>query len=194
MQKYIVNLVFVLLASMVFSQDSTLIFMGKIVEESKPIYNVTIKNVSKITGTVTDFSGDFKILAQAGDKFIFSCIGYKSVHYTIPDTLENTSYRVLINMIPDTVYLKEAIVMPWPINTTMLKEAMLDRKREKEVIAPYAGFRRIEGEPEEPEPTIMNPLSFIYNKLSKKARQERKMQKYREILQENSYYDGYDEE
>ncbi|MCB9227346.1 MAG: carboxypeptidase-like regulatory domain-containing protein [Chitinophagales bacterium] len=191
MQKIIVSLILILSISFGFTQDSTVLFMGKIVQGSKPIYNVTVNNLSKMTGTITDFSGDFKINAQPGDKFIFSSIGYKSVHYTLPDTLSTLSYRVLINMVEDTVYLKEAVVVPWPINRTMLKEAMLDRKAEKEVIAPYAGFRRIEGEPEEPAPTIMNPLSFIYNKLNKKARQERKMQKYREILKEDSYYDGY---
>lgn len=194
MQKYLVSLVFVAVAFFGFSQDSTIIFMGKIVKESKPIYNVTVNNISKMTGTITDFSGDFKIPAKPGDKFIFSSIGFKSIHYTVPDTLKSMSYRVLINMVEDTVYLKEAVVMPWPINTTMLKEAMLNHRTEKEIIAPYAGFRRIEGEPEEPEPTIMNPLSFIYNKLSKKARQERKMEKYREILKEDSYYDGYEED
>ena len=92
-------------------------------------------------------------------------------------------------MVADTFLLREALVVPWPQNRTMLKEAMLNQRKEKETISPYAGFREIEGDPVEPEPKLFsNPLSFLYSKLNKKARQEKKMEKYRQILKEKEIY------
>lgn len=171
------------------AQNTLINFNGKVVTGSKPLYNVTILDSRSYTGSVSDVYGNFSLTALPGDTIRFSSIGYKTVVYTIPDTITSESFRVLVNMVGDTFLLKEAIVVPWPQNTTMLKKAMLNYKKEKETISPYAGFREIEGDPVEPEPKLFaNPISFIFSKLSKRARQEKKMEKYREILKEKEIY------
>jgi len=163
---------------------------GKIVTgSSTPVYNVSVVDLETIKGTVSDVYGTFQLKVNAGDTIKFSSIGYKTVNYQVPDTVSSSSFRILVNMVADTVLLLEALVVPWPQNRTMLKEAMLNQRKEKETISPFAGFREIEGNPVEPEPKLFsNPLSFLYSKLNKKARQEKKMEKYRQILQEKEVY------
>jgi hypothetical protein len=156
---------------------------------STPVYNVSVVDLNTFKGTVSDVYGSFQLKVNAGDTIRFTSIGYKTIKYQIPDTISTASFRILVSMVEDTVLLREAIVVPWPQNRTMLKEAMLNQRKEKETISPYAGFREIEGDPEEPEPKLFaNPISFIYSKLNKKARQQKKMERYRQILQEKEFY------
>ena len=188
--KYFTILTFSILS--IFSlkaQQNSFVFSGKVLNGSKPLYNVTVVNTDVITGTVTDNYGDFAITVKPNDLITFSSIGYKEVQFRIPDSIQ-ADYRVLVSMVEDTILLKEDIVVPWPINRTMLKEAMLRDRKEKETVAAYAGFREIDGDPVEPEPKVFaNPISFIYSKLNKKARQQKKIEKYRQLLQESDYYE-----
>jgi hypothetical protein len=188
MLKY--RLLFLLLAmsALSFAQQGSIYFHGKVVKGSTPLYNATIYNVNRVFGTVTDAYGDFAIMVQKNDTIKISSIGYKTVEFIIPDTIDSDRYRVLVNMVEDTVLLKEAVVVPWPINRTALKKAMLDNKKEKDQIGGYAGFRTNEGPVVEPAPKLMNPVSFLYDKLSKQSRQKRKMEKYRQIIEEGERY------
>lgn len=189
MNKLFFVLLFMLIVSIGFGQESSIDLSGKVVNGSTPVYNVSVADMSTYKGTVTDVYGSFNLKVNQGDTIKFSSIGYKTVTYTIPDTLSGENFRILVNMVPDTFLLKEAMVVPWPLNRTMLKKAMLNQKAEKQKISPYAGFREIEGDPVEPEPKpFANPISFIFSKLNKKARQAKKMEKYKEILQEDEIY------
>ncbi len=185
--KYLFNfcILSLLCCSFVHGQDSTKVKLyGKVVSGSSPLYNVTIANTSKNTGTVSGVTGDFAVLVEKGDVIRFSSIGYKAVSYKVPDTLAQNSFRILVNLVADTIYLKEAVIVPWPVNTTMLKEAMLEKRPEENRISSYAGFVEIEGDPAPPAPKFYNPISFLISKVGKKARQQRKMEKYRKALQE----------
>ena len=184
---------FILLISVLHwlpAQTQELELTGKVVQGSTPIYNVTVANKSTYSGTITDVYGSFNLLAHPGDTISFSCIGFKQVSYRVPDSISSDSYRILVNMVADTILLKEAMVVPWPQNTTMLKQAMLAKRSEKEKISPYAGFIELEGDPVEPDPKpFANPISFLFDKFSKKNRQAKKMEKYRQILQEDEVYE-----
>lgn len=178
------NIFILLLWSLSFGQED-IRFYGKVISKSGFVYNANVINQGKYKGTVTDFNGDFSLYVQANDTINFSSIGYKGFSYIIPDTLNSKDYRVILNMIEDTVMIGETIITPWPINRTQLKKAFLaEEKKEKETITTYAGFREIEGDPTEPNPTILNPISFIANLFSKKRIQQKKIEKYRRIINE----------
>jgi len=163
-----------------------LVFNGKTVSTSGFVYKVNIINKSSNFGTVSDFDGSFSLKVAKNDTIEFSCIGYKSFSYIIPDSIGGNDYRVLIYMVEDTVYLKEAIIRPWPKNRNVLKEAFLnERNTEKEIVASYAGFREIEGPQKEPKPTIRNSISLIARIFSKKRIQQKKMDKIRRKLADN---------
>lgn len=187
MKKIVSILTFVIAASYLIAQNE-IYFSGKIVKGAMPIYNATIFNLNNSKGTVSDFEGNFSFFVSINDTIKITSVGYKNVEFIIPDTVEGKKFRVLINMVEDTVLLQEAVVMPWPSSRSMLKRAMLDVDREKEQIAGYAGFRTNERPAREPAPTLANPISLLFNKFSKKERQRKKIEKYRRIIDEGPSY------
>lgn len=100
-------------------QDTVLVqFSGLILDGSDenlypiPFANILISSDSR--GTYSEWNGFFSIVAQKGDKVTFSAVGYKSIDYTIPDTLVDNRYSIVQLMTPDTINLPETIVFPWP--------------------------------------------------------------------------------
>ena len=77
-----------------------------------PFANVFIRESSR--GTYSDFNGFFSIVAKKGQKVEFSAVGYKTVEFVIPDTLEGTRYSMVQLMTKDTLNLPEAVIFPWP--------------------------------------------------------------------------------
>ena len=100
-------------------QDNNLIqFSGMVLDGSNeqlmpiPYTNIYIKDSGR--GTYSDYSGFFSIVAEKGEVVEFSAIGYQTVQFTIPDTLEDQRYSIVQLMTQDTINLPEAIVFPWP--------------------------------------------------------------------------------
>ncbi|HFC00389.1 MAG TPA: carboxypeptidase-like regulatory domain-containing protein [Phaeodactylibacter sp.] len=121
--KYIVFVLFTfLLVNKVAAQeerDSNLVqFSGMILDGSNeqlipvPYTNIFIKEKGR--GTYSDFSGFFSIVVEKGDKVEFSAVGYQTIEYTIPDSLNEKRYSIVQLMTQDTINLPEAIVFPWP--------------------------------------------------------------------------------
>ena len=80
--------------------------------EPVPYANIFIKGTKK--GAVTDKSGFFSFVAQSGDIIEFSALGYKSATYTISDTFRSSRYSWIQTLSTDTVFLAEAVIVPWP--------------------------------------------------------------------------------
>ncbi len=87
-----------------------------------PFTHILIENTSR--GTITDFYGFFSFVARPGDVILFSSIGFKKGRYIIPDTLTSDHYTMFQVMQPDTVYLPETIIYPWP-SPSQFREAFL---------------------------------------------------------------------
>ena len=77
-----------------------------------PFANVSIKATTR--GTVSDLTGFFSFVAEAGDVIEFSALGYKAATYTIADTLNSSRYSWIQVLSTDTIYLSEAVIVPWP--------------------------------------------------------------------------------
>ena len=74
---------------------------------------VTIAIINRNQGTVSDFWGYYSIPVQKNDTVRFSSVGYKSYSFTLPSDFEENDYDLNVQLMPDTVYLKEAVVFPW---------------------------------------------------------------------------------
>lgn len=101
-------------------QDETLVQLSGLVldgstEELLPIpyTNVFIKEEQR-RGDFTDFKGYFTIVARKGETVVFSTVGYKTVEFVVPDTLEDNRYSIVQMMTQDTFNLPETVVFPWP--------------------------------------------------------------------------------
>ncbi|MCB0637059.1 MAG: carboxypeptidase-like regulatory domain-containing protein [Lewinella sp.] len=83
-------------------------------EELIPVPYANILVQDKDRGTYSDFNGFFSIVVEKGDVIIFSSIGYKTVEFTVPDTLSANRYSVVQLMTQDAYNLPETVVFPWP--------------------------------------------------------------------------------
>jgi hypothetical protein len=103
----------------VFSQDSDSVyvqFSGIVVTADSlqpvPFVNITIDGTYR--GTMSDLSGFFSLIARKSETISFSSVGFKTVAYHIPDTLSKDRYTLIQVMRPDTLYLDETFIYPWP--------------------------------------------------------------------------------
>lgn len=98
-------------------KDTSLVqFSGVVVtaDSLKPIPFVSILIKQTYHGTISDFYGFFSFVAHKGDEIVFSSMGYKTVFYTIPDTLMRDRYSLIQVMRPDTLIMNETVIYPWP--------------------------------------------------------------------------------
>ena len=77
-----------------------------------PFTNVLVKGEGR--GTYSDFNGFFSLVVKKGDIVEFSAVGYESVNFEIPDSLEENRYSMVQLMTRDTINLPEAVIFPWP--------------------------------------------------------------------------------
>ena len=100
------------------SRDQLVQFSGMVLDGSDeelvpvPYANILVQNKGR--GTYSDFKGFFSIVVEKGDIIVFSAIGYKTVEYTIPDSLEDNRYSLVQLMVQDAYNLPETVVFPWP--------------------------------------------------------------------------------
>ena len=122
MKKLFLALTLFLVCSSLFSQkDSVAViqFSGRVVTADEngeviplPYVNVSILNTSR--GDYSDYDGFFSFVALTSETVEFSRIGYKSVKYTLPDTLSESRYTYIQIMSKDSILLPEVVIFPWP--------------------------------------------------------------------------------
>lgn len=110
---------YVLLTLLVFysllstGQNSFVKVSGTIVNQNNnPIPFVNIIIPVKHKGTISDEDGHFSFLANENDTLLFSCMGYKTTTYVLP-VVNYPEIEFVILMETDTIFLKEATVLPW---------------------------------------------------------------------------------
>jgi hypothetical protein len=80
--------------------------------EAVPFANILIKGTTK--GTISDYTGFFSFVAKAGDEIEFSALGYKPASFKLADSLKESRYSWIQILSTDTIYLAEAVIVPWP--------------------------------------------------------------------------------
>ena len=94
-------------------------FTGKVVTSDDrggvvplPYTTIAVKGTSR--GTSSEVDGYFSFAALKGETIIFSRIGFKTVEFTIPDTMKGDYYSWIQIMSTDNVLLPEVLIYPWP--------------------------------------------------------------------------------
>ena len=77
----------------------------------------------RLDGTTSNYLGFFSLPVVVGDSIVFSCIGYKTQHYIVPD-FEGKQVTLVVEMTGDTTMLDEVTIMPFPTEE-LFKEAVL---------------------------------------------------------------------
>lgn len=101
-------------------KDFAIQFSGLVVTEDEntgeiiplPYTNISIKGTSR--GTISALDGFFSLVAMRGDTISFSYLGFETVEYVLPDTLNAHYYSYYQIMSKDDILLPEAVIYPWP--------------------------------------------------------------------------------
>lgn len=113
-------LLFTVVTSMAQQVDSTLVQLSGVVltEDDRgqlmPLSLADVYIKGKNRGTYTDLDGFFSLVVRKGETVVFSYLGYRSVEYFVPDTLQSNRYTVVQYLSRDTLLLPETVVYPWP--------------------------------------------------------------------------------
>ncbi|MFL0066505.1 SusC/RagA family TonB-linked outer membrane protein [Tenacibaculum maritimum] len=90
--KYIVLYIFLLIANILFGQETFLKGMVIDAKNKKGLANVTVYNISTNQGTVTGLGGKFNISVKPKEKLVFNYLGYKEHVYKITHKNNITVY------------------------------------------------------------------------------------------------------
>ena len=178
-------IIFTGLSLSVYAQDVTFIqedegdlqqITGYVLGDSTcgPLPYAHILNLDKRIGKVANALGYFSIVAAPGDTLKISNIGYYDLYHVVGVDDRHLVIKLLI----DVQQLPEAEVRPYPRSLMALRQDMKFRKVEdaSTLLAGTmvnAGFKPPPTHPTPPPPTIMNPISFLYERVIKKIQQRR---------------------
>lgn len=90
-----------------------------------PYASVTVVGVYR--GVIADYLGYFSFATYVLDTIEFSAIGYKRSRFIIPDTISSQYYSIIKTLKSDTIYLREAVIYPWP-SKEQFKQAFMNTK------------------------------------------------------------------
>ncbi len=200
--RYFAVFFFLLLYSTVFSQEATQIerVSGTIVNDNDnlPVANVSIINLNKVTGSVTNDKGYFEMNVSLNDTLQVSLIGFTSIKVRVTnDWIKNKTTK--IQMTEKAIALQEVIIQPYQLTGYLEVDSKLIPLRENirysisglpqgYEAGEYspAAFGRVMG-------SIFNPADALYNffgnkpKELKKLKQTKKDDNVRNLLE--SKYD-----
>jgi len=148
------------------------------------IASAAVRNKSMHTVTVTTRLGAFQIFAFTGDSLVISCVGYISQKIITP----KTEGKLMVELVPDVKNLDEVVVKAWSesrFKQEFLK-AEVPEKVKISVEAPpgtwgisMGDFGRMGHDHNTltPKMTLKGPISIIYDKFSREAKNKKRLAK-----------------
>lgn len=155
---------------------------GKVVDkqsgEAVPYVHIYTQSLSH--GTVTDESGRFAIMIKPTDTLVFSAIGFDKYLFAINQQDVRPLYEVTIEMNFKTYELAPVKVTAYK-DLESLKRGILDLnvetpKKEVELKLPGVTYYTPTGEP---KMTVRGPITALYNKFSKEAKEKKKLSAFK---------------
>ncbi|TPE44081.1 carboxypeptidase-like regulatory domain-containing protein [Pontibacter mangrovi] len=164
-------------------------------DRTTPIPGATIVKINTSMGVVSDEQGKFKIDVAQSDTLMIRALGFKPLLY-LPKALPVSELRVNIVLQEDSVMLGEVEVTSRP-SKEMIDRALRNMKREQtsQTQNPnyVPGFEPAPPAPA-PPPTIMSPMSLMYDLFSSEGKQKRVLQELllkQELEQKKKEQDDY---
>jgi hypothetical protein len=126
-QLYLIFIPLFLVCARVSGQEEGgIVLSGKVTDElGKVLIGVHVIDRSTIIGTTTNRSGKYSIMANREDSVLFSCLGFKSREFIVPEVLKGNTLSLDIKMEMDTLLLKSAVIYPFPSDANALMKDLL---------------------------------------------------------------------
>ena len=93
-------------------------FSGRVVAqvdggvEALPYTNIAVKGTPR--GTSSNIEGFFSLVVLPGETVMFSRLGFGLEEYVIPKNLDQNTHSRIIMLNPDTLFLQNIDIYPWP--------------------------------------------------------------------------------
>ena len=160
--------------------DEPIQLSGVIVNEAdEPLPFVTVTNLATQQGVVSNEEGFFYLTFPAQDTLQLSAVNYEAYQLYFGDTAQATNYDLKVRLSEKTYQLENVTVFAFK-NEASFKRAVLaldDVPAEPEKIIVPGSYQ---GEPVRKKASVASPLSFIYDRFSKRAKYERQVQQARQ--------------
>lgn len=176
---FIIFLYFPIVTLAQVADDSTISLSGTLKDEqNQSVAYATITNLSTHTGVVSDAEGFFYIQFNRQDTLELSAIGYEKYQIYLGDTATANNYDLNIRLSEKTYQLENVTVFAYQ-DEEAFKKAIL--ALDEDVLPKEAPKVKVPGAYEGPRvdkrPSPVSPVSFIYDRFSKRARYEREARK-----------------
>lgn len=154
------------------------------VHTNKPIPNVHILNLNKVTGTTTDNDGNFSIRAAVNDTLYFSFLGHKSMKVQVTNDMLKFS-GTKIGMTELAYALEEVVITPYKLTGFLdidARNVPINENKRYSISGLEIGYESRSGSSAVGRvfSAIFNPADLLYRTFSSKGREMRKLQKMRE--------------
>ena len=153
-------------------------------EDKRPVPFVHVLNLQSKSGTASNLEGRFSIQMQRQDSVIFSAIGFDKYLFMLDENSFGSRFDIVVEMNVNSFELETVDIFAYK-DEYAFKNAILDlevtnSKSNDRIELPgfYYG-------PRKEVKTSGSPLTFLYNKTSKRAKEERKF----DLLE--SEYEGW---
>lgn len=175
----IILLYFPIIALAQVTDDNTISLSGTLVDkESEPVPYVTITNLSNNRGVVSDDEGFFYIRFDRQDTLELSAVGYQKYQIHLGDTATAHNYDLVIRLSEKTYQLENVTVFAYKDEEAFKKAILALDESELPKQTPKVKIpSSYEGPGIEKRPSPVSPVSFLYDRFSKRAKYEREARK-----------------
>lgn len=179
--RYFAVFFFFLVASTALAQDAQKV-SGTIVNDNTllPVANVSIINLNKVTGAVTNDKGYFEIEVSANDTLHISLIGFIPLRVRVTnDWIKNKS--TTIQMTEKAIALEEVVIIPYTLTGYLEVDSKLIPMRENyrySISGLSEGYEAGEYSPGafgKVMGSLSNPADALYNFFGKKPKELKKL-------------------
>ena len=123
MRKFIYFVIFIIPLTQVLSQTKYRVeIKGQIFSQNNDVENVTIYNTSSNNGTITDESGEFKIMVALNDILEVSALQFKKGSIKITEEILNNMF-MKISLIENVTELQEVVLLPYDLTGNLIVDA-----------------------------------------------------------------------
>jgi hypothetical protein len=185
MKKTLLFFLFSVLTALVGSAQD--IRSGSVVDKSsqKPIVSATVQNKSLSRAVLSNESGHFRITASPNDTLLISCIGYKTERVVVSPNEE----ELMVELVQEVKMLNEVVIKGWTesrfkqefLKLNIAEKPIIEIKTPAELVGVSIGNIGRMGYDYAtlaPKMTLKGPISALYGKFSKDAKNERKLQQF----------------
>ena len=145
-------------------------------DSSVSLPHATLFNKRTKTGTQSSRDGFYTILIAPGDTIEVSMISYKKQQFTLPKSFVGSSFHFNVYLKEDAIVGKGVTI--YSITWEKFKEAFASVEVKEEKVWITMDNKLNDRSPVNANPhiNINGPISWLYNKLGKKAREQEKLE------------------